>query len=64
MVLSYFSSKTTKDKDFFELKHSLDLTQKNKKKLLEISLKIESGESHTLLSYFSSQPLMIKMFLN
>ena len=55
MVLSYFSSKTTKDKDFFELKPSLDLTLKNTKKLLEISLKIESGESCTLLSYFSSK---------
>ena len=34
MVLSYFSSKTTKDKDFFELKHSLDLTLKTTKKIV------------------------------
>ena len=55
MVLSYFSSKTAKDKDFFKLKPSVDLTQKNKKKIAEMSLKIESGESRTLLSYFSSK---------
>ena len=57
MVLSYFSSKTTKDKDFFELKHSLDLTLKTTKKIVgNIFRNRVRRELHAVILLFLKNP--------
>ena len=60
MVLSYFSSKTTKDKDFFELKPSLDLTLKNTKKIVGNIFK--NSQERVALGYLTFPQKPLKLF--